>query len=172
VRHILLLATSLSLIAQPPDSKPDPFKPFQFLLGDWVGEGSGAPGAGSGDFSLQYDLQRHVLVRKSYAEYPASQNRPAYRHDDLMIVYMDEGAKPPKAIYFDSEGHVISYSVVSSENSVRFVSGAAAGQPRYRLTYRKTGDDTVALEFEIAPPGKPDAFASYIQASARRKGPK
>jgi len=41
--------------------------------------------------------------------------------------------------------------------------------PRYRLTYVKTGSDTLTLRFEIAPPGKPDSFSTYIEAKAKRK---
>jgi hypothetical protein len=36
------------------------------------------------------------------------------------------------------------------------------------LTYRKTGPDSLALKFEIAPPGKPGAYAPYIEATAHR----
>jgi hypothetical protein len=42
-------------------------------------------------------------------------------------------------------------------------------QPRYRLTYRKIGEYVVTVEFDIAPAGKPDAFANYVRGSMRRK---
>jgi hypothetical protein len=75
------------------------------------------------------------------------------------------------AIYFDDENHIIHYTVepAADGNSVQFLSDGAVSQPRYRLTYRKTGDDRVAIQFEIAPAGKGDAFSTYIEASARRK---
>lgn len=41
--------------------------------------------------------------------------------------------------------------------------------PRFRLAYRRTGAETVSLAFEIAPPGKPEAFATYLRADLRRK---
>jgi len=84
----VLFATAIAL-AQPAPAKPaaDLWAPLQFLLGDWVGEGNGAPGQSAGGFSFQPDLQRQILVRKSRAEYPATKDRPAFAHDDLTIVY-------------------------------------------------------------------------------------
>jgi len=144
--------------------------PLADLVGDWTGEGEGQPGQGAGQFSFQPDLQNRVLVRRSYAEYPASKDRPAFRHDDLTIIYREAESAPLKAIYFDNEGHVIRYAVdVSADrNTFTFVSDAVGG-PRYRLTYTKAGPDVLAIKFEIAPPGKLDAFSTYLEARARRR---
>jgi hypothetical protein len=51
---------------------------------------------------------------------------------------------------------------------VTFVSDVIANLARYRLTYTKAGPDLLAIRFEIAPPGKPDAFKTYLEAKARR----
>jgi hypothetical protein len=138
-------------------------------MGEWVGEGTGAPGEGTGGFTFSYDLQNTVLVRKNYANYPATKDRPAFTHDDLMIVYQESGKT--RAIYFDNEQHVINYSVtVSSDSgSIVFVSDAVPSTPRFRLTNTKMSTDKMAITFEIAPPGKPEAFTRYIEAVARRK---
>jgi hypothetical protein len=145
--------------------------PFEYLLGDWVGEGGGQPGQGSGEFSFHFDLQNRILVRKSYAAYPPTKDRPAFRHDDLTVVYRESDSAPPRALYVDSEGHVIHYSVTASsdQKTIEFVSEALPSSPRYRLTYVKTGSDTLTLKFEIAPRGKPDSFSTYIEAKAKRK---
>lgn len=142
---------------------------FKFLLGEWVGEGTGSPGEGTGGFTFSLDLQNTVLVRKNYANYPATKDRPAFRHDDLMIVYQ-EGGKT-RATYFDNEQHVINYSVTvsSDSNSIVFVSDMVSSAPRFRLTNSKAGKGKIAITFEIAPPGKPDSFSRYIEATARRK---
>jgi hypothetical protein len=105
-----------------------------------------------GACAFAFDVQRKVLVRKSYAD------APTYRHDDLIVIYFDRDLK---AIYFDSEDHVIHYSVESSPGEVRFVS------EQYRLTYRKNGDDKIAMDFDVAPLGKP--FSNYLHATLRRK---
>jgi len=154
-----------------PQEPAKAWAPFEYLIGDWVGGGGGQPGQGSGEFSFLPDLQNHILVRKNYAAYPGTKDRPAFRHDDLMVVYRDSENAPVKAVYFDSEGHVIHYSVTVSTDHKRleFVSDASPASPRYRLTYLITGGDALTLKFEIAPPGKPDSFSTYIEAKAKRK---
>jgi hypothetical protein len=144
---------------------------FEYLLGDWVGEGGGQPGQGAGEFSFHPDLQNRILVRKNYAAYPPTKDRPGFRHDDLMVVYRVSNNAPPRAIYFDSEGHVIHYSITASPDmkTIQFVSEVLPSSPRYRLTYARTGSDFLTLKFEIAPPGKPDSFSTYIEAKAKRK---
>ena len=157
-------------LASQQSAAPD-WQDLGFLLGEWKGAGTGQPGQVAGKFAFKLDLQRHVLVRTNYAEYPATTERPAFRHDDLMIVYRESSSGPTKAIYFDSEGHVIHYGVKVNTvaETVTFVSEpAAGGVPNYRLTYIGKGPDVVSIKFEIAPPDKPDQFQTYIEASAWR----
>ncbi len=146
----------------------DPWKPYEFLIGQWTGDGGGEPGKGSGEFSFAWDLQKKVLVRKNRADFPAAAGRPASSHEDLMVIYRGEDGGPGKAIYFDSEGHVINYAASTSDDkrTLTFLSEAGAAVPRFRLTYTKEKEDTVRIKFEIAPPGKPDAFKTYLEGSA------
>jgi hypothetical protein len=51
---------------------------------------------------------------------------------------------------------------------VTFVSQAAASEPRFRLSYRQTSPTTIDGTFEMAPPGKPDAFGPYLSWSAHK----
>jgi hypothetical protein len=163
-----LCAVILLAVATLHGQKPaNVWAPIEFLLGDWVGEGDGGPGQGSGEFSFYKDLDGKVAVRKNFAEYPATKDRPALRHDDLMIVYPDSGTL--RAIYFDNDGYVIHYAVQGTKDSAVFLSDALPSAQRFRLTYERTSADAVSLKFEIAPPGKPDAFTTYIQARVRRK---
>lgn len=150
----ILLAIALSLPT---------WTPFEFLTGDWIGEGSGDPGQGSGEFSFKVDLQGAVMIRKNIARYPAS------THDDLMVMYRESPTGPVRADYYDNEGHVIRYAVTATEGSAQFLSDAAARTPRYRLTYKVTGKDTLSIQFEIAPPDHPDVFKTYLTAGAHRK---
>ena len=72
----------------------------------------------------------------------------ACAHRDLFYVFQDSPGAPLRAIYFDSEGHVIRYSVDLSvtENArtrldlVVFSSDLAALGPRYRLVYERNTD--------------------------------
>jgi hypothetical protein len=141
--------------------------PVQFLVGHWTGEGKTAdhPG-GAGAFSFSPDVQGKVLLRRNFAEYPAENGKPAYRHDDLMAIYHDPSSHDLRAIYFDNEDHVIEYSIHAIDGGVVFVSDGAQGGPRFRLTYTSAGQDRVTIKFEVAAPGKD--FAPYIEATAHR----
>lgn len=140
------------------------------LAGQWKASGTGAPGQGEGKFSFAFDLQNKVLVRKSHTDYPAAQGRPAFAHDDLMVIYLDEGSHKFRADYFDNEGHVIRYAADISQDgrTITFVSDPAPSQPRFRLTYRAVGNDKLDIKFEIAPPDAPDKFKVYVEGSASK----
>jgi hypothetical protein len=144
---------------------------LRFLTGEWTGEGGGSTGPGAGAYTFLPELDGTVLVRRNTADYPAANGRPAIHHEDVMTVYREAADKAPEAIYFDNEGHVIHYAVEidPAAKTARFLSPVQPGQPRYRLTYRETAPGVVAGMFEIAPPGKPESFAKYMEWSARRK---
>jgi len=142
----LLLAGSLAAQTAAPR-----WSSLEFLIGEWAAGGSGQPGAGQGDFSFRPELDGRILVRRSF-----NQLASGPRHEDLLIVYL-EGE--PRAIYFDSEGHVIRYRVAfPARNRVVFESDDA---PKYRLSYSLDGK-TLNGSFEIG--GKP-----YLSWTATRK---
>jgi len=157
------------LLLCPTVSAADEWGALQYLIGNWTGEGSGAPGQGTGSFSFTPDLQGRVLVRKSRAEYPATKDKPAFAHDDLMIVFRepDENAEGAlRAVYLDSEGHVIRYAVTMFGDRIVFTSEPSRGAPQYRFTYTRQPVDELKIKFEIAPPGK--GFATYLEGAAKR----
>jgi hypothetical protein len=160
----------MACLSASPADKPAGWGPVEYLVGDWTGEGGGGPGQGSGSFSFKPDLQGKILVRKNRAEYPATKERAAFVHDDLMVVYRDAPEAGLYAIYFDSEGHTIRYEVQAPPDGgeVVFVSGAEPSAPRYRLTYTRVEQNRLKIKFEIAPPGKSEQFTTYIEAGARR----
>ena|SRR5579863_7915400 len=160
---VALLLSGLTLA--PVGAIPAAWTEWGPFLGEWVADAG--PDGGSGAFSLVPELQGRVLVRHNFAEYPPRDQRPASRHDDLMVVY--RAGEATRADYWDSEGHVIHYAVTVDKEHVVLVSDAQPGQPRFRLSYAVTRPNALALVFEIAPPGKPDAFALYIKASVHRK---
>jgi hypothetical protein len=112
-------------------------------------------------------------VRKNRTVFPANEERAGYVHDDLLIIYTEfTGAR--RAIYFDNEEHVIHYEVNVSpdQNMITLVSDPAPSAPQFRFTYIKTGEEALEARFEIAPPGQPGAFVSYLEGTARRLSPK
>lgn len=166
----LLLVAVCGCLATLAADKPAAWGGLDYLVGDWIGEGGGDPGQGSGSFSFKPDLQNHILVRTNHAEYPASKGQGPSVHDDLMIAYRDSPDGPLHAMYFDSEGHIIHYEIEATPeaNSIVFISAPEGGSPRYRLTYTRVDQDHVAIKFEIAPADHPQQFTTYIAARAKR----
>lgn len=156
-----LLWVALPAAAQNTPPPPD-WGPWAALEGSWVAEGasSGQPGqATSGGFTFEFQLDKHIFVRRNFARYPG------FRHDDLAVM------TPRRATYWDNEGHAIEYAVESLDDgkTLRWVSAPAAGAPRFRFTYRRLSAARLAVVFEMAPPGQPEAFKVYTEATVRRQ---
>lgn len=142
------------------------WKPIEFLLGEWTAKGGGtSTGEGVGDFSFKLEVNRQIVVRKNFAEY-SSGPEEGTRHDDLMIVYSDAPGAPLRAIYFDSEGHIIHYAMKAFANRVVFESDGTQPGPKYRLSYT-LNNKTLDGKFEVAPPGA--EFKTYLNWSAVKK---
>ena len=147
----------------------NPLEALRFLLGEW--EAIRAPGEATGGFTFESRLLRQAIVRANYSETLASKERPASRHEDLLVIYLEE-AKTLRADYYDSEGHTIRYlGQVPAPGQVSFTSDPAAPGPGFRLTYRLAGDGILHGAFEISPPGQPGAFSPYLMWTARRVNP-
>ena len=135
-------------------------------LGAAVSSGGGQPGDGTGAATFRRDLQDRVIIRTSFAEYPASGSTPASRHDDVTIVYGTPSGV--RADYYDSEGHVIHYAVQMPAAGVAvFLSDLVSGEPRYRLSYRLMPTGLVEGAFEIAGPGR-TAFTPYLTWESKK----
>jgi hypothetical protein len=175
----LLIAVFAGTVAVGPGlalAEDDPSRSWpgwEMVLGHWVGDESrGKPGQStSSGFSFVPELGGKVLVRRDRAEYPAASGRPAFSHEGLMVVHPVEKTKGFRAVYFDNEGHVIDYEVAVAAKDKRIVFTSAvkadAPAPRFRLTYEAVPSG-LSIRFEVAPPGKPDAFSTYVEGTAHR----
>jgi hypothetical protein len=171
---ILLTASTLFLsyfpaLAQSSTAK-DPWAPFQFLVGNWSGTGSGKPGeAAAGSCSFSFDLGRKVLIRRNKAEFsPQPGEKLGTTHEDLMIIYQQPGDSQFRAIYFDNEGHIINYTLTfpAKQPSVAFESEGTDKTPRFRLVHELEADGLLSTEFAIAPPG--GSFKTYTKGTVKR----
>lgn len=167
VLFCFVLVLSMNGFAQQPQ-KPN-WDEYKFLIGEWIGEGTGAPGEATGSTIFYLTLGEQVLVRKNNAEYPAANGKPAVTHEDLIFFYKENGLT--KAIYFDNEGHVIHYSVEFSPDSSRLLltSNIIQRAPRFRFIYEKVGNNKLNVIFEMAPPGKPEEFKKYVEGVIKKK---
>ena len=148
---------------------PNPLEGLGFLLGTWGPLKSDPSGATAGTATFTEGLQRRVMIRTSFAVYPATAKAGETRHDDLMIIYAPDGGGI-RADYYDNEGHVIRYAVtVPAAGEAVFVSEPAANAPRYRLWYRLSPDGALRGTFEIAPPGRPESFGVYLTWGSRKQ---
>lgn len=159
----------VALLAQAESSAADPLSSLQFLEGTWQAQATGAGGAAtSGRYTFALELGGHVLARHSTSD-PNCKGPVSFdcEHRDLLYVFEDEDAKSLKAIYFDSEGHVIHYRVsVPAPNSVVFESESAAG-PRFRLAYELRAG-RMNGRFQMQAPGAHD-WHSYLEWSGPRE---
>jgi hypothetical protein len=160
-----VLSAALALCSAARAQQPPPaLSALGFLIGDW--EAVGSPPGESGAFIFSSAVQDQVIVRTSYAKYDTRDGRPASRHDDLMVIFVEDHAL--KADYFDSEQHVIHYSVeLRGPKEAVFLSDEKANEPRYRLTYMLRSDGLLSGQFDVASPGSSDAFKSYLSWTAR-----
>jgi hypothetical protein len=159
----LLLACALAVSAHA-QTRTD-LSALTFLLGDW--DAIGLPAGESGAFNFSLAVQDRIIVRTNYAKNPARDGKPATRHDDLMVIFVEGNAV--KADYFDSEQHVIHYVVQPrGPKDVVFLSEAKAGEPRYRLSYVLAANGQLKGSFEIALAEAPDAFKPMLAWTARK----
>lgn len=147
----IVLWGAVQLCAEPSDN----WKKLEFLLGDWTGfagEKDTPIGSGEGSYSFQPELEQKIIVRHNKSSYSSG-----VRHEDLMVIYLDAPNSSPRAIYFDSEGHVIRYTLAfPASERVVFESEVSVG-PRYRLTYWLEG----------ASPGS--GYKPYMNWTSRRR---
>jgi len=164
----LLMSAVLSAAVDTPDAGTarDPLAAVAPLLGKWTAEADPKQPGVTGWTTFERGLGDRVIVRRNHASYPARDAKPASEHDDLMVVFAEEGRL--RADYWDSEGHVIRYDVQApAANRLVFVSEPRGGGPRFRLTYVWPDAGKLALTFEIAPPGAAE-FRPFISARLRR----
>lgn len=143
---------------------------WQFLQGKWVGEGSAEVGQGSGYFTFEPDLQKKVWVRRNYAEYDATKDRPRYVHEDLMIIYFDPPSNSTRAFYCDNEGHIINYQATFSSDgkALTFLSDLQEGAPRFKLTYLRDAPGHMSIKLEMAQPDKPEDFQKIVEGKVHK----
>jgi hypothetical protein len=153
--------TSSPPAAEPRSALISALAPLGFLVGPWEAAGGGKPGASAGVITFAIDAGGHAVVRHNESRSPEG------LHQDVMIIY-PEGADSLRALYADSEGHVIHYGVSTpGRDSVVFLSDPPSAGPRFRLSYRLRDDGTLATRFEIAVAGS--AFSTYLEGTARRR---
>ena len=161
---------SMSVPAQGPAvaKASDPFEALGFLLGSWKAHGTGGGAVADGTYAFRRELGGHVLARHSGGANCKGPESFDCQHRDLLYVYAEAPGQPLKAIYFDNEGHVIHYDVMTPEpTSVVFLSETASGGPRFRLSYALKGG-VMSGSFAMQPPGQ-TTWRPYLEWSGEQQ---
>ncbi len=158
---IYLLLLHLACFSQPQSV----WHKWDWLTGEWQGEGSGIPGEGFGTFSFSFDLDSNILVRRSHSDYSAGDFKRRIIRDDIMIIYLKNG-QPDNAIFFDNEGHFIKYTITYNENSIVFTSEPDPESPAFRFIYEKINSSSVNTRFEMSRDGV--SFISYVEGISKK----
>ncbi len=145
---------------------------LKYLIGTWADESrTGEPGtASAGGETWHLAVGDEILEREGWCEFPALGNRPAFRHEDLLVVFVDSDTEV-RAMFWDSEGHTIHYRDVHPDpdgKGVGFVSDPALPGPRQWLQYRFDEPDRLSAVFSIHGPGAP-GFSPYLRWSSVRR---
>lgn len=84
------------------------------------------------------------------------------KHGDLLYVYVEGPDQKLKAMYLDSEGHVIHYNVSTPTlTSAIFLSDRAVPGPQFRLVYQLK-DKAMSGMFQMHMPGQTE-WKSYLE---------
>jgi hypothetical protein len=148
----------------------DPWKALSFLAGTWEARAQAGSAAAqvTGTYTFAPELKSHVLARHSLyggCEAPQEFNCD---HQDIFYVYQEANNQPLKAIYFDNEGHVIHYSVLTPDSTTAiFVSDPSNSAPQFRLVY-ELRNAVMSGKFQMRMPGQVE-WKSYLEWSGARK---
>jgi len=180
---LLLTASTIPLAAQAPAATPpaDPLTSLDFLVGTWVAKTNATAGSagaeGVGTYTFRRDLAGHALTRSSSVDNCKGPKDFDCSHHDQLTIFADSHAVAEHnasllALYLDSEGHVIYYTITTPDpHTAIFLSQSAPGTPHFRLIYHLEGDGHKAVmsgKFQMAAPGSDD-FHSYLEWSGTRQ---
>lgn len=169
---IILLAMPVTGEGQAPKQE-DIWKPFEFFLGNWRGQGHGEPG--TGDYERQYRFifnKKFIEIRNKSSWAPTKDNPKGEVHEDLGYISYDKARKTYILRHFHIEGFVNQYKLESISvdgQKIVFISEAIeniAPGWRAREVYQRTGEGEFSETFELAPPNQ--EFAPYPTVILKR----
>jgi hypothetical protein len=167
----ILLGLILTPYHQALAAPTDPWKALAFLEGTWNAhtEGGSAQAQGNGTYTFAPELKHHVLVRRNGDSVGCTGPKGFdCEHSDVLYIYQEAQDQPLKAIYFDSEGHVIHYAVSTPDSTTAvFISEASPTGPQFQLVYQLK-DAVISGKFQMRMPGQ-SAWKSYLEWSGTKK---
>lgn len=169
---LILLSTTASFSQ---NTKRDSiWGPVNYFVGNWIGEGGGAPGIGKYERSYQSTLNGNFIEIRNRSTYPPTEKSPNGEvHEDIGYILYDKARKTFLLRQFHIEGFANDYvleSISADKKTLVFTSENIVNIPngwRARETYRILGPNEFEETFDLAPPDKP--FEVYSKVKFIRK---
>ena len=166
----LLLAATLMAAAATSQAQTSPLDALNFLRGTWTASTNANGSAGAtaiGTYTFARDLNGYALQRTGSLDKCTGPKTFDCQHHDQLTIYADPtGALA--ALYIDSEGHVIQYSIATPDATTAiFTSQGPAAAPHFKLIYHFDGK-VMTGKFQGAAPGSTD-FHSYLEWSGTKQ---
>lgn len=171
-----VLAAGHSSMAQPAQTKDDPWRPVQFLAGEWEGVSEGQPGNGTVKRSYRFVLGKKFLHEQNVSTYPPQpKNEKGEVHEHWSFFSYDCARRVLVFRQFHQEGFVNQYVMLpeTGANTAVFESEALENVPsrwKARETYERVSPDEFVETFELATGG--GGYEVYSKARFKRAGRK
>jgi hypothetical protein len=164
-----IFATLSGATAQTASLKPD-LSAISFLVGNWSGGTENVADTGGtsrGSSTITSEAGGSVSLRREHTDLFGADGKPSGSFEQIVMSYPEGGTL--HADYSDGE-HIIHYTSATIEpgRSVVFTTSASPSAPSFRLSYEKTNPETLAIRFEMAPPGETEFHP--IATGTLRKG--
>lgn len=142
------------------------FKPFQYLIGPWKGEGTGQPGNSSATVKYEYILDSTYIKFEGKSAYkPQEKNPQGEVHRGMGLIGYDKLKQRYFAYIFHNESFVEQDSITFNSDSSEFslhsqnLTNIPLGW-NSRSTFKRIDSKSYQQIFELAAPGK--EFVTYV----------
>ena len=143
---------------------PD-FSPLSWLVGRWSGRIAGRGPRGTLQLSVNYALDKRVIIFRERSERQAGQATPPAKESWMGILIAPRARQPYTLDVYSSTGFVIRYEVRVTGPEIRFNFSGGPRTPSgwlFRRTIERTGVSRFTEVVQMAPPGR--SFFNYYKA--------
>ena len=148
--------------------KPD-FSDMDWLVGEWTGKTTDPRTPGEIHLSVNYDLDRQVMVLHGEASFPATKTSPAMKESWLGVLTSGRGSGSFLLRTFSSTGFITRYRVTVAGPETRInPEGGELPPPGwlFRTVIKRTDPQEFIETVQAAPPNK--SFFDYYTAKLSR----
>lgn len=134
---------------------------WTWLIGSWKGENDIKEKKEAVSFSLKYELDKKIIVRKCSSEVAG------LRREDMIVIYFGPDKQLSKAIFFDSKGNTTHYAIEAIGKTIVFTTEKNTNSYMNRLTYTFIDNTTIGMKFETSKDGV--EYHLYSEGKCKRQ---